>query len=225
MKPGTIFRLFTALIFLTGTFYGVRGVMATQEAEYSVLEKQNSFELRQYEPQIVAETLVEGDFQAVGNEGFRRLFGYISGENKKKQSISMTAPVSQEVEYEKIAMTAPVNQLKVDGKWRITFLMPSDYTMDTLPTPQDARISLKEIPGRVMAVYRYSGRWSKKLYDEKREYLMALINERGLKTIGEPIFARYNPPFMPWFLRRNEVMIQIAYEGIEACHNLGKKVA
>ena len=98
MKHGKNFRII-ALIFFSGLFFNVGGVMATQEAEYSVLEKQSNFELRQYEPQIVAETFVEGDFKEVGNEGFRRLFGYISGKNRKQQSIPMTAPVSQEADY------------------------------------------------------------------------------------------------------------------------------
>ena len=106
--------------------------MATEEAEYRVLERGGDFELRQYQPQIVAEILVEGDFNEVGNEGFRRLFDYISGKNRKKQSIPMTAPVSQEAGSEKIPMTAPVNQEKVGEKWRITFLLPSRYSMETI---------------------------------------------------------------------------------------------
>jgi hypothetical protein len=209
MKRRKTFRLIIALIFFSGLFYIVRGAMATEEAKYSVLEKQNNFELRQYEPQIVAETFVEGDFKEVGNEGFRRLFGYISGNNRKKQSISMTAPVSQEADYEKIAMTAPVNQVRMNGKWRITFLMPPTDTMDTLPEPQDTRVNLKEVPGRLMAAYRYSGTWDKTRYEEMKDQLMSLIQEQGLRPVGEPIFARYNPPFMPWFLRRNEVLVQV----------------
>ena len=209
MKGRKTYRVIIALIFFSGLFYIVRGAMATEEAKYSVLEKQNNFELRQYEPQIVAETFVEGDFKEVGNEGFRRLFGYISGNNRKKQSISMTAPVSQEADYEKIAMTAPVNQVRTNGKWRITFLMPPTYTMDTLPEPLDTRINLKEIPGRLMAAYQYSGTWGQTRYEEMKDQLMILIEEQGLRAVGEPIFARYNPPFMPWFLRRNEVLIQV----------------
>ena len=209
MKGRKTFRVIIALIFFLGSFYIVRGAMATEEAKYSVLEKQNNFELRQYEPQIVAETFVEGDFKEVGNEGFRRLFDYISGNNIKKQSISMTAPVSQEADYEKIAMTAPVNQVRMNGKWRITFLMPPTYTMDALPEPLDTRINLKEIPGRLIAAYTYSGTWGRNRYEEMKDQLMRLIEEQGLRALGEPIFARYNPPFMPWFLRRNEVLIQV----------------
>ena len=183
--------------------------MAYEEAKYTVLEHDGDFELRKYQPQIVAETLVEGDFHEVGNIGFRRLFDYISGKNRKKQSIPMTAPVSQETASEKIPMTAPVNQERAGEKWRITFLMPSGYSMETLPEPLDPRITLVEIPGRLMASYRYSGAWGRKRYEKREKRLQELIRQRGLKIVGEPIFARYNPPFMPWFLRRNEVLIPV----------------
>ena len=183
--------------------------MAIEEAPYTVVEKANSFELRRYQPYIVAETLVEGDFKTVGDEGFRRLFDYISGNNRTKQSIPMTAPVSQEAASEKISMTAPVTQEQAGGKWRITFLMPSTYTMETLPEPLDPKVELKKVPGRLVAALRYSGTWSKSRYEQKEADLRAIIQARGLKQVGEPVFARYNPPFMPWFLRRNEVLISV----------------
>jgi hypothetical protein len=107
-------------------------------------------------------------------------------------------------------MTAPVGQEKAGKKWRITFVMPSSSTMETLPEPLDSRIALKEVPGRLKAALRYSGTWSKERYKAKENQLRALIKEKGLKIVGEPIFARYNPPFMPWFLRRNEVLIPVA---------------
>jgi len=183
--------------------------MATEEAKYNVLEREGDFELRQYQPHIVAETLVEGDFHEVGNEGFRRLFDYISGNNRKKQTLPMTAPVSQEATSEKIPMTAPVNQEKVGEKWRITFLMPSQYTMETLPEPSDPRVKLTKVPGLLKAALSYSGTWSRGRYEQKEKHLKELIRQRGLKMAGEPVFARYNPPFMPWFLRRNEVLIPV----------------
>jgi hypothetical protein len=183
--------------------------MALEKAKYSVVLREGNFELRRYEPYVVAETMVEGDFDKVGNEGFRRLFDYISGKNRKQQSIAMTAPVSQEAESEKISMTAPVNQDRVGEKYRITFLMPAKYTMETLPEPLDTRVKLKEVPGQLIAAFRYSGTWSRDRYEEKRIRLQALMRERGLEPAGEPIFARYNPPFMPWFLRRNEVLIPV----------------
>jgi hypothetical protein len=122
----------------------------------------------------------------------------------------MTAPVRQEAASEKIPMTAPVNQERVGGKWRITFLMPSRYSLETLPEPLDSRIKLVEIPPRLLAAIKYSGTWSRERYEDMERRLRESILQRGLKIIGEPIFARYNPPFMPWFLRRNEVLIPVA---------------
>ena len=117
---------------------------AIEKAQYEVIESDENFELRRYAPRIVAETFVAGEFKAVGNVGFRRLFDYISGNNIKDQKISMTAPVSQEAQSEKIAMTAPVTQERSQDQWRITFLMPAEYTMETLPKPLDALVRLTE---------------------------------------------------------------------------------
>ena len=204
-------RLSIIVIFVTSIFTVslAEESMAIERAKYSVVAKEGNFELRQYEPYLVAETMVEGDFDTVGNEGFRRLFDYISGKNRKRQSISMTAPVSQEAESEKISMTAPVNQVRVGEKYRITFVMPAKYTMETLPEPLDDRVKLQAVPGQLIAALRYSGTWSKDRYEEKRIHLQALMRQKGLEAAGEPIFARYNPPFMPWFLRRNEVLIPV----------------
>jgi hypothetical protein len=199
------FFIFISLLFIPG----YETAMAIEEASYTVIEKNGDFELRQYVPQIVAETIIEGDFDKVGNEGFSRLFGYISGNNTKKQSISMTAPVSQEAGSEKIPMTAPVNQEKVGDKWHISFLMPSNYTLETLPEPTDKRIVLKLIPSRNVAAITYSGTWSRSRYEEHKAILEKAMSNRKLKPVGEYIFARYNPPFMPWFLRRNEVLVTV----------------
>lgn len=203
----SLFLLLMTSIFTIPLITG--DAMAIERAKYTVVEREDNFELRQYEPHLVAETIVEGDFDEVGNEGFRRLFDYISGKNRKQQSISMTAPVSQEADSEKISMTAPVNQVRVGGKYRITFLMPAKYTMETLPEPLDTRVELKEVPGQLIAALRYSGTWSRDRYEKKRVRLQALMRQKGLEPAGEAIFARYNPPFMPWFLRRNEVLIPV----------------
>ncbi len=184
-------------------------IMANEEAKYTVIQSDGSFELRQYDAHLVAETLVEGDFDEAGNEGFRRLFKYISGENQKKQAISMTAPVSQDASSEKIAMTAPVNQERTGGQWRIAFLMPSEYTLETLPQPLDPKVLLKKVPARRMAAITYSGTWSRKRYEEKKALLEAFMQKQNWRPIGEPVFARYNSPFTLWFLRRNEVLIPV----------------
>ena len=200
---------FSLLLLVSSLIFARTDVMAIEEARYTVLEKDKEFELRQYEPQIVAETLVEGSFEEVGNQGFRRLFAYISGNNQRTQSIAMTAPVTQEAGSVKIPMTAPVGQERVGEKWRITFLMPLQYTMETLPIPLDPNIVLKVIPGRLMATIRYSGTWSKGNFEENETQLLEWIAQHGLKPVGEPVWARYNPPFTPWFMRRNEVLIPV----------------
>ncbi len=184
-------------------------IMALEEAKYTVIMKEESFELRQYESHIVAETKVDGDFDKAGNEGFRRLFKYISGENQKKQSIAMTTPVSQETGSEKIAMTAPVSQEQTGGQWRIAFVMPSEYTMDMLPQPLDPKVSLRHVPPRHMAAIAYSGSWSRERYMKHRALLETYIQKKKLQPLGDPVLARYNSPFTLWFLRRNEVLIPV----------------
>ncbi len=196
-------------IFIVGLFAVGGSAMAIEKAKYEVLERAKNFELRQYAPRIVAETMVEGKFEEVGNKGFRLLYDYINGNNVSKQSISMTAPVTQEAGSEKIAMTAPVSQELAGEKWRITFLMPLEYTLETLPQPLDKRIKLKQEPGSLMAAIQYSGTWSQKRYEEKKSLLQVEIEKRGLRPVGVPVWARYDPPFMPWFLRRNEVLIPV----------------
>jgi len=180
-----------------------------EKAKYSVLEKDRRFELRQYEPSIVVETLVESDFGDAGNIAFRRLYDYISGKNRKKEGIAMTAPVNQQNLSEKIAMTAPVGQERSGDKWVVRFLMPSKYTMQTLPEPLDPSVTLREIPARKMASLRYSGTWSRKRYEEHLARLEQIIESRKWKVAGEPVFARYDPPFQLPFLRRNEILIPV----------------
>jgi hypothetical protein len=209
MRSMRLVKIALCLLLVSPFFLGPRTCMALEEANYKLLDRDGDFELRQYEPQILAETLVEGDFQDVGNEGFRRLYDYISGKNRKQQTIPMSAPVSQEAASEKIPMTAPVNQEQMVGEWRITFLMPSQYTLENLPEPLDARVKLTKVPGKLMAALSYSGTWSRERYEDKETRLKELIRQKGFKIVGEPVFARYNPPFMPWFLRRNEVLIPV----------------
>ena len=144
-----------------------------------------------------------------GSEGFRRLADCIGGNNQKKKSISMTAPVSQKPVSEKIAMTAPVSQARENGRWRIAFMMPSGYTMDTLSIPDDDRVMLREENEKNVAVIRYSGTWAKKRYDNYATKLMDWISKKGWKVVADPVWARYNPPFIPWFMRRNEILIPV----------------
>jgi effector-binding domain-containing protein len=184
--------------------------MAIEEAKYTVVEKRDNFEIRDYAPHILAITLVDGDLEKAGNQAFAYLFDYISGNNQAQGKIAMTTPVSQEAVGRKIDMTAPVGQQRSDGKWQISFMMPATYTMETLPKPLDPKVSLQQVPARRMAAIRYSGFWSKEGYLRNKAALDSWIEKKGLKAIGEPVWARYNAPFSLWFLRRNEVLIPIA---------------
>lgn len=183
--------------------------MAIEEAPFSVVESQDRFELRQYQPYAVAETVVDGTFETAGNEGFRRLVRYIGGANRGKREISMTAPVEQTKEGEKIAMTAPVEQTGVDGQWRIGFVLPAGYTAENAPVPDDERIEVRTVPDRLMASVRYSGRWTRANYDENLAALRTWVSQQGWTVEGEPVWARYNPPMLPWFLRRNEILLPV----------------
>ncbi len=184
--------------------------MASEEAEYSVLLSEEDFEVRAYQPHILAEIIVEGQFAGAGNKAFGRLFKYISGNNTSRQSIEMTSPVAQEAQSEKIKMTSPVAQQQSDDKWAISFMMPAASSMDTLPQPKDPSIMLRQVPARHMAALRYSGTWSEKSYARHKDSLDAWIQTQGFKVTGAAVWARYDPPFKPWFLRRNEILIPIA---------------
>ncbi|MFZ1625707.1 MAG: heme-binding protein [Gammaproteobacteria bacterium] len=185
--------------------------MSIEEPAYTVRDTSGKIEYREYAPYLKAETLVEGaaDFESAGNEGFRRLFRYITGGNTTQSKIAMTAPVSQTGESEKIAMTVPVQQTGSAGGWLIAFTLPKQYTLETAPVPGDSRVRIVSQPARLFAVLRYSGRWTESNYNESRDELLGILAAAGVAVRGEPQLARYNAPFIPPFMRRNEVMIEV----------------
>ena len=205
-----LIRLITGILLLLLT--GATTAMATEEAPYTVIKTDDIFELREYAPQLLAEIIVDGDLEGAGNKAFRPLFRYISGDNKSRDKIAMTAPVSQEKKGEKISMTAPVSQQSVQGKWAVSFTMPASYTMETLPVPDDSNIKLRQVPARRVAAVRYSGFWSDEKYLLHKEKLEQWITANRFTVSGEPVWARYNSPFTLWFLRRNEVLIPVTVE-------------
>jgi hypothetical protein len=176
-----------------------------EQPRYEVLAQDGAFELRQYAPTIVAEVTVPGDRDAAVNAGFKLLAGYIFGANVPKQKIEMTAPVTQQP-GEKIAMTAPVTQQAKGGEWIVRFVMPSSWTMNTLPKPTDPRIRLETVPARKMAAIRFSGFHSDSSYAAKAEALSAEMAKRGLRPAGPAVYAYYDPPWTLPFMRRNEVL-------------------
>jgi hypothetical protein len=190
--------------------------VAIEEPKYEVVKTYPGFELRRYAPYLVAETEVTGDFDGVGSQAFRILAGYIFGNNRAQEKMEMTAPVNQRSaagDSEKMEMTAPVTQRPKGGKnadtFVLSFVMPSRYTLDTLPEPMDPRIRLREEPATLMAVHGYTGRWTQSNYRENESLLLAAVGKAGLTPVAAPIYARYNSPFSLWFLRRNEVMVEV----------------
>ena len=183
---------------------------AVEEAECKASKKDGDFEIREYSPSIVAEMLVKSDFEGASNKAFRTLFKYIDGENKTRDKIAMTAPVSQEPDSQKIAMTAPVSQEAADEGWLVSFMMPSTFTMETIPEPTNQDVRIRQIPGYRAAAIRYSGTWSEKNYNKHHDQLIDWLEVQGLRVAGPSVWARYNAPFTPWFMRRNEVLIPVA---------------
>ena len=189
--------------------------MAYEEPRYEVLERTDHYEVRRYEPYLVAEVDVQGDFGEAGNKAFRLLAGYIFGDNQADEKMSMTAPVESRPKGDnlRMSMTAPVTSTaSAADQYTYAFVMERKYTLDTLPRPRNPRIRLGEQEARVMAVHRYSGRWTEENYRENEAKLLEALSADGRRPIGAPILARYNSPFTPWFMRRNEVMIEIAWE-------------
>lgn len=198
------------IIIATGVIIiGAVDAMAAEEAKYDVVKKDNTFEIRHYAPHILAEIIVEGSLEDTGSKAFNRLFRYISGDNRSRVKVDMTTPVSQQSVGEKINMTAPVGQQRVGEKWAVSFMMPAAFTLETLPEPTDPLITLRQVPARMVAVVRYSGFWSEKGYLRNKSKLESWIQEMGLTIVGEAIWARYNPPYTLWFLRRNEILIPV----------------
>jgi hypothetical protein len=185
-------------------------LLAVDEPEYRVVERDEPIEIREYAPMVVAETRVDGSMERAGSRAFRTLFNYIDGENRARQEIAMTAPVTQQRAPEKIAMTAPVTQQRAGSGWVVRFVLPASYTLDTAPEPDDPAVAIREIPGHRAVVIRYSGTWSERRYLEHLAELREWMDAQDLVAADEPVWARYDAPFMPWFLRRNEIMVRLA---------------
>jgi hypothetical protein len=188
--------------------------MAYEEPSYEVLEQTHAYEVRQYAPYLVAEVDVEGEFGEAGNKAFRLLAAYIFGQNRSSEKMSMTAPVESRPTKEgvRMSMTTPVTSTATAAdRYTYAFVMERKYTLDTLPQPRNPRIRLAKAAARVMAVRRYSGRWTEENYRENETELMKALSADDRRPIDSPILARYNSPFTPWFMRRNEVMVEIEW--------------
>jgi len=181
---------FRSWMFIYAAFFLVAGdkAMALEEPEYEVLLQSRGIEFRRYDPYLVAEVTVTGD--SADRQAFRILAGYIFGKNHANEKMSMTAPVeTRDMDY--------------------AFVMESRYAMDSLPKPDDERIRLREKPPRIVAVHEFSGGWSRRNIARNEQRLMDGLSALGVDVLGDVELARYNSPFTPWFLRRNEVIVPV----------------
>jgi len=188
----------------------------TGQQPYEVVDRRGGFELRRYPAHLVAEIEVDGSFDEAPSRAFRPLARFINGANRTRRQIAMTAPVTQQASGpegqasgpERIAMTAPVVQQAAGrpGSYLVQFVMPSHLTAQTLPAPDDARVRTREIPQQLAAAVRFSGRWTRQGFEERGAALRQAVVAAGLRPAGPVRYARFNPPWTPWFLRRNEVV-------------------
>lgn len=190
-----------------GGVFGIR--VGTEEPHYVHEGNVGEIEIRRYGPRVVAQTSVEGDGQDARSVGFRRLAGYIFGGNHRRTKIAMTAPVAQH--GEKIAMTAPVAQSYIGGTGDsvIRFHMPSKWSMETLPEPDDSSVTVVELPAERFAVLRFSGDRSPTAVTAKSAQLLTALNGTGFNTDGPPVAWFYDPPWTLPFRRRNEVAVPL----------------
>ena len=188
---------------------------ATEEPPHLTLIKDGKYEIRQYEPTIVAEVEITADMRRAGNSGFRPLADFIFGNNTAREKIDMTAPVTR-VKSEKIAMTAPVTRTFDDEVWTVAFVMPKEWTMDTLPVPNNSDVRIREVPGELMATVKYSGVGRESVFEQKRIALETWLSEQGYEAVGAPRFAGYDAPYVPGPFRRNEVMIPVVLSAADS---------
>lgn len=205
-------KLASKLIALTAGLAGLMTPMtshAIEEPQYTVVQRLQDIEVREYAPFTVAEVVVDGDASTAGNRAFPILAGYIFGKNKGERKLAMTAPVTQAAVPVKLEMTAPVTQTVAPGGFLVQFVLPKGTTLGNAPEPLDARVKLREEPARRVAVIQYSGFWSDSNYQEHLTTLQSALRSANLRWTGEPVYSRYNGPFTPWFLRRNEIWLTL----------------
>ncbi len=182
----------------------------TERQPYDVVEQHDGFELRRYPDHMVAEVTVTATFEEAGSRAFRALAGYISGQNRHRSRVEMTAPVAQEPGSETIAMTAPVVQAEgEEGEYVIAFVLPEAMTLSTAPVPTNPEVRIRAVPDQLAAARRFSGRGSEQSFAGHLHELRTALAAAGLRASGPPTFARFDPPYTPWFRRHNEVVLPI----------------
>lgn len=185
----------------------------TQEPTFAVEEKEGDFEIRRYDPHLAAEVITTGDRSTAITSGFKLLADFIFGNNQRQNQKFSTSEISEN-KGQKIVMTVPVTQQTISEQahsdtWRVRFMMPKEFTLSTLPIPNNDRVKIKAEPVKRYATVRFTGWSSESNLSEHRELLENWISKKNLKPIGTPIYAFYNPPWSLPFLRRNECLIEI----------------
>ena len=210
MKVSLIILAIVAAILIIWSLIGYL-TSNTEQLKYSVIKKANGYEIRNYPAHIVAQTTVEDSIVNGGalNKGFSIIASYIFGGNVKKESIAMTAPVTVQGSSEKIAMTAPVTSRVQGNSQIVSFVMPSEYTLETLPTPTDSRIKIVEVPEQKMAALKFSWYRTDARFEKMQKQLFADLASDNITITSTPIFAGYNSPWSPPWMNRNEIMVEV----------------
>ena len=222
VKKITPFSMTLSIIIAIGLvlwmLYGYLSVRSVEKPTYTFIEAKaggavsnsSNIELRQYSTMLVAETVVDGPYDEAVNNGFRNIANYIFGNNTSSASIGMTSPVLQEPSSQKIAMTTPVLQEQNQNEtYTISFIMPSKYTMDSIPKPNKSNVQLREVQDRTLASISFSGLWTDTKAEKFRKKLVSALTADGYQFEPNPQFARYNPPWTPPWMRRNEIWIVV----------------
>lgn len=208
-KKTMIFGIILGALLVIWVAYGFLSTWKIEQPKYEVLEKNDTYEVREYGKYIVAETEVDESYDTATNSGFMLVADYIFGNNTAKEKIAMTSPVVQE-ESQKIAMTTPVIQeSRGASTYVIQFVLPSKYQMEDLPEPNNKNVKLREVDGRKLAVHRFNWFTPLKRVTNKKEMLVNELKANKIEVVGDPILARYNPPWTPPFMRRNEIWVEI----------------
>lgn len=178
---------------------------------FEVVLESDGAQIRDYAPMIVAEVTVEArNIRDASSRGFRPLANYIFGSNQARDKIAMTSPVTAQPKSHKIDMTAPVTSQAIgSGEYTVRFIMPAEWTMDTLPIPNDDRVKLVEVPGHQMAAVRWIGGDSAEIRANAETYLTDWVAEHGYRITGEATWAGYDGPMTPRSQRRYEIMLPV----------------
>ncbi len=201
--------IYSILLTILVTGCSVVGIRNYEEPNYKVVLQEDKFEVREYSDVLVAQSTSPGDYKQSSGNNFERLAGYIFGKNQSKEKMDMTTPVLQEQQSEKMDMTVPVYQQQSDSSWTMTFVLPSKYTLETVPQPLDENVTVTVLEQVKVATLQFSGSMNEKNILTHTQLLQAWVNKNGLQAVAKPYSAAYDPPWTLPILRRNEIHIPI----------------